>query len=136
MNSVVRRMSKVAVIFVLRRNRNWSSVGPAVPLLAIGPSWLPALVYGTTYRSTSNLLLLFKSLKVVSRLTCLKPPSLYSFVQCLLSVWLAQTVKSLVAPAYVHSCVSHWRPGFDARSRQARLRLLPFVDGKMSSNVY
>ena len=59
------------------------TVETAVQLLAIGPSWLPALVYGTTYRSTSNLLLLFKSLKVVLRLTCLKPPSLNSFVQCL-----------------------------------------------------
>ena len=80
MSSVVRRMCKVAAIFVLRRYHNWSSAGPAVPLLVIGPSWLPALVSGITYRSTSHLLLPCKFLKVVLRLTCLRPLLFNSFI--------------------------------------------------------
>jgi len=114
MSSVVRWMSKVTVAFVLRRYHNWwSSVGPAVPLLAIDPSRLPALASGTTRRSTSYPLLRYMSSKVVLRLTCLSLLSFNSFVQysavalAIIDTWVAHHMAARWLARYIcQGCVS------------------------------
>jgi len=57
MSSVVRRTCKVEVIYVLRLHHSWLSVGQTALLSVIGLSWSLVHASGTTYRSTSLLLL-------------------------------------------------------------------------------